>query len=266
MGSFADFKKKSAIQGAADIPQAAVKLPSNGKKATIRPMKVKEQKEFLKAFEKQDEFLLNEAFDHILAKCVDSIDGDAYDGDTLCVQDRTFLLIKIRQLTSGDKIKIAHFIQEKNKVEQIDVDLSQFEVLYRDDEINKEIVLNDAVKVIVGPVTRKNEKDIEQYLKKKGPTNKDSMIERRYCAYAAIIKEIWFTETKEDNKKETNKVDASFSDIVEFITDFNGDKDLKKLDEYATTLDFGIKLKFPINVEGYQNDQEEASLLSFFIM
>lgn len=265
MGSFADFKKKVAIQGATDIPQAVVKLPSNGKRATIRSMKVKEQKEFLKAFEKQDEFLLNEAFDHILAKCVDSIEGDAYDGDVLCVQDRTFLLIKIRQLTSGDKIKIPHFIQEKNKVEQVEVDLSQFAVVYHEGDVEQEIVLSDNVKVIVGPVSRKNEKDMEQYLKKKGTANKDSVIERRYCAYAAIIKEIWYTETKDD-KKETNKVDASFGDTVEFITDFNSDKDLKKLDEYVATLDFGIKLKFPVSIEGYQNDNEEASVLSFFII
>ena len=44
------------------------------------------------------------------------------------------------------------------------------------------------------------------------------------------------------------------------------DKELKEIDDYAATLDFGIKLKFPIAIDDYSNENEEAHLLSFFIV
>lgn len=260
MTTFSDFKKKYSIDQSKEIPQGAVTLPSNGTKATIRPMKVKEQKDFLKAFEKKDEFLLNEAFDRILSSCVISVDDKPYDNDVICVQDRTFLLIKIRQLTSGDKIKIPHYSADSDKVQQIEVDISKFPVETHEGNLNSEIDVSESVKLVLGPVTRKNEKDLEKYLKSKGDL-KDSVIERRYCAYAALIKEI----KSKDDKGEWSKVDATYENMVEFVTSHCSEKELKQIDEYTKTLDFGIRLKLSDAAES-SDVNDEASLLSFFII
>lgn len=270
MASFADIKKKIALERAstAGVGQASVSLPSNGDKVIIRPMKVKEQKEFLKAFEKQDEFLINEAFDKILESCVESVNGELYDGDNICVQDRIFLLIKIRQLTSGDKIKIAHVIGDtdekgKNKVEQVEIDLTTLKVdTFEGDNIQGEIEVSSTIKVILGPVTRKTEKQLEAWIKKKNA--KDSLIDRRYAAYASLIKQIL---QKNEETGAYEKVDATFDQLVEFITDVCTEKEIKKIEEYAGKLDFGIRLSHPVSSKDgtYNNEKEELSLLSFFI-
>lgn len=263
--SFKDFKKKFVIDNNKDIPQAIVELPSNRKKATLRAMKVKEQKEFLKALEKRDEFLINEAFDKILTACVLTVNDEAFDGDTLCVQDRMFLLLKVRQLSSGDKITIPHVIEVdgKEKTEQIEVDMTKFNVTYKDGELNKEVMINPTTKILLGPSTRKNEKDLETWIKTKG-VSKESLIERRFAAYATLLKEIWFIP--EDSKdREWVNVPVTFSDAVEFVTDACTEKNLKQFEEYAKELDFGIKLVVPVNVNGYSNPSEEVNLISFFI-
>lgn len=260
--SFNDFKKKHALEISKDAPQAIVTLPSDGTKVTLRPMKVREQKEFLKAMEKKDEFLLNEAFDNILNTCVISINDGGFDNDKICVQDRMFLLIKIRQLSSGDKIKIAHYIEKTEKVEQIEVDMTKFQIETATEPLIKEIQLTPNTKVVLGPVTRKNEKDMEKWLKSKN-VNKESLIERRYCAYAAFIKEIHFIP---DGETEYKKVEVNFDQLVEFIIDSCSEQQLKQFDEFAKTLNFGIKLIYPVKVDGYENEKEEVSLISFFIV
>jgi hypothetical protein len=265
MSSFKDFKKKFVINNNKEMPQAVVELPSNRQKTLIKAMKVKEQKEFLKALEKRDEFLINEAFDKILTSCVLTVNEEPFDGDKLCVQDRMFLLIKIRQLSSGDKILIPHVIvvDEKEKTEQIEVDMTKFNVVYKEGNLNKEVLLNPTTKIILGPSTRKNEKDLENWIKTKG-VSKDSLVERRFAAYATLIKEIWFIP--EDSKdKSWEQVTLNFAEAVEFVTDACTEKDLKQFEEYAKELDFGIKLIVPVNVEGYNNPEEEVNLISFFI-
>lgn len=266
--SFKDFKKKFVIDANKDAPQAVVELPSNRAKAAIRGMKVKEQKEFLKALEKRDEFLINEAFDKILSSSVLSIDDNSFDGDKLCVQDRMFLLIKIRQLSSGDKITIPHVITDsegKERTEQIEVDMTSFKVEYKEGKLNKEVFLNDDTKIILGPSTRKNEKDLEKWIKNKGIA-KDSLVERRFSAYATLIKEIWFKPTDEKgNKSDWEQVTISFDEIIEFVIDACSEKDLKQFEEYVKELDFGLRLKVPVKLENYQNDEEEVNLISFFI-
>lgn len=263
--TFKDFKKKFVIENNKEIPQATVELPSNRKKATLRAMKVKEQKEFLKALEKRDEFLINEAFDKILTSCVLTVNEQPFDGDALCVQDRMFLLIKIRQLSSGDKITIPHVIEVdgKEKTEQIEVDMTKFDVMYKEGDLNKEVMINSTTKILLGPSTRKNEKDLETWIKTKG-ISKESLVERRFAAYATLLKEIWFIP-EESKTGEWEQVPVTFSDAVEFVTDACTEKDLKQIEEYAKELDFGIKLVVPVNKDGYNNPAEEVNLISFFI-
>ena len=266
--SFKDFKKTVVINNNKDAPQASVDLPSNRAKALIRPMKVKDQKDFLKALEKRDEFLINEAFDKILSACVISINDEPFDNDKICVQDRMFLLIKIKELSSGSKINIPHVITDsegKEKTQQIEVDMSTFNIVYKEGDVEQEMFINPDTKLILGPSTRKNEKDLEKWIKTKA-VSKESIVERRFSAYATLIKEIWFRQTDEKGeKKDFEQISTSFDETVEFVIDVCTDKDLRKFEEYAKELDFGIKLVVPVHLPGYDNDNEEVNLISFFI-
>lgn len=263
--SFNDFKKKFSIDTNKSISTHSVVLPSDGSKALIKPMRVKEQREFLKALEKKDEFLVNEAFDKILSNCVESIDGNPFDNDLLCIQDRTYLLIEIRKISTPDKIvKISHIDQATQKVyNDIPVDLSQLKVIPSSRKVLwEDIELNEFTKIRLGPVTRKNEKDLEAWVKAK---SKDSVIDRRYCAYAALVKKFF---AKDDNGEYIEVDGAKFSDIHDFIINNCSQDHLALFDDYVKSLDFGIKLTFHFknDEDGIDRPEEEANLISFFIM
>jgi hypothetical protein len=261
--TFDDFKKKFSIETNKTIPQDVVELPSSGAKATIRPMKVREQKEVLKALEKRDEFLINEALDAILSNCVITIDDAAFDGDKLCIQDRTYLLMRIRQLTTGPKAKISHVSNKTGKVhENIEIELDKLPVdKYQGTNLNQAIDVAEGIRLHLGPVTRKNEKDIEKYLK----ANKDNtLIDRRYAAYAAIIKSV---SMKTEGADTYEKLNLTFDQALEFVNKMTAQQDLDKIDEYIKKeLDFGLRLTFNFKDGDYENPKEELTLISFFIM
>lgn len=266
--NFNDLKKRFVLDSSKTIPQGIAELPSNGAKVTFSPMKVKQQKEFLKALEKKDETLINEAFDHILNACVSMVDDKPFDVDSLCVQDRTFLLIRIRQLTSGPEVKITHICPKSEVVyNNIPIDLNTLQIEpYKGTSITQELDLTPSIKVILGLVTRKDEKDIERWIKNKSKDN--SVIDRRYCVYASIIKNIKMKkEVKENEQAIYEDIPVTFDQKVEFITDACAQKDLALFDEYIKTLDFGIRLRFHFKSDaGYENENEEANIISFFIM
>lgn len=263
MVDFNDFKKSLAKNK--DISEDVITLPSNkNTKLTIRPMKVKEQRAILKALEKKDEYLVNTAFDQLLERCVISVDGESFDCDDLIIQDRSYVLIKIRQLSTGNEAKISHICPVSGKVvNDIEIDLNDLDVDFFDDEeeLAKEIQLSDSVKVKVGPVTRKDEKQMDKWAK--NSKDKDSIIDKRYCAYASIIKEIQF---KGEDAEDFEKVETTYEQKVQFVVDSCSHKDLEKFDEYLKTLDFGIRLKFHFKSDEYENEEEEVNLISFFIM
>lgn len=265
MSNFSDFKKKFVLELNKEIPQDIVELPSGFGKATIIPMKVKEQKDFLKALEKQDEYLINEAFDKILSRCVVAINGEPFDLENLCIQDRTFLLISIRKLI-GTKAKISHVCPVSQKVyNDLEVDLNKMEVEYfKGQALEKTIDVSENIKIKLGTVTRRDEKEIEKWIKSHTKMKEDkSLVDKRYCAYAAVIKEVSF-KNSETGKYESEEL--SFENKVELITDMCTQAIIDDIDEYIKTLDFGIKLYFPFKSEEYENEKEEAMLISFFIM
>lgn len=262
MVDFNDFKKRIAIDINKSIPTAAVELPSNGAKALIRSMKVKDQKDFLKALEKKDEYLINECFDMILSTCVESIDGKGFDNDLLCIQDRSYLLLKIREVTTGPLAKISHICPQSGKVvNDIEIDISKLPVdKFLGKDINQTVDLTENIRVVLSPVTRKIEKEIESWFKKQ--PGEASMVDRRYCAYAGVIRKV-LVKTGE----EYEEVDGlTFDKRLEFLTQYCPPQQLKKLDDYMSILDFGIRPVFHFKSDVYENEKEEANLISFFIM
>lgn len=258
---FDDIKKKIALETNKTIPQGVVDLPSNGAKALIRPMKVREQKEVLKALEKGEEYLINEAFDAILANCVITINDEPFDSDKLCIQDRAYLLIKVRELTTGPKAKIVHISPETQKKHDVELELDKLVInKYQGTGLYKSIDIAPSVKMNLGPVTRKNEKAIEAYMREN--KKESSLVDRRYAAYAAILKSL----TAETEEGGTEVVELTFAQSLEFISSLT-QKELDLFDNYIKSeLNFGIDLHFHLKDGSYDNPKEELALLSFFIM
>lgn len=259
MTKFDDFKKKFATEISKNIPQDVVELPSGAGKATIIPMKVKEQKDFLKALEKQDEYLINEAFDKLLTKCVISINGNACDIDRLCIQDRSYLLLMIRKLTNP-KAKISHICPVSEKVySNIEIDMNNLVTEnFEGTSLTKELLLTPNIRLLLGPVYRKDEKDVESWLKVKSKDK--SIIDKKYCGYAAVVKEIVI----KNEKDEWEVQQFSFDNKVEFIIEMCPQSVTASIDDFIKTLNFGIKTTFNFKSDDFEGEQE-AMLISFFM-
>ena len=259
MSKFDDFKKKFAVEINKDIPQDIVTLPSGFGQATLIPMKVKEQKDFLKAIEKQDEYLINEAFDRILTKCVFSINGNPCDVDSLCIQDRSFLLLMIRKLTNP-KAKISHICPVSEKVyNNIEIDMNTLQTKnFENESLTETVTITPNVKAVLGPVYRRDEKEVEKWLKVKSKDK--SIIDKKYCGYAAVVKEILV----QNDKSEWIKEELSFDNKVEWLVEVCPKSVTDSIDKFINTLDFGIKTAFNFKSDVYEGEQE-AMLISFFM-
>jgi hypothetical protein len=257
---FRDLKRKISIDRTNDIPEYSSELPYLKRKVTYRAMKNKELKSFLKAMERRDEYAINKALDDILESCVATVDNDPYDNDSIYTQDRIFLLVKVRQATLGDVAKFPHvFAEDKDPVE-VQVDLNEFPVIYKDEPIEQIVELTSGVRVVLGAVTRGTEKQMEDWLKRNA--SKDSMVDRRYSAYAALIQKV---EMLDDNKEDWDEVTLTYADKVKFVEEYCSPGDIEKFDTISDKLDFGIKLVFNFKHEDYENESEEINILSFFI-
>lgn len=258
--NFADLRKKVAVKNK-DVPENVIELPYRRAKATFRPMLNRELKSFLKALEKKDEYLINEALDTILENCVNSVNGEDFDNDKLSIIDRTFLLLQIRRATLGNVAKFPHMNEKISDPVEVEVDIDDFEVVYKDDAIDKLIDLMPGVRVTLGPITRNDEKQMERYIKSKGSRN--SIIDRRYCSYAALVQSIEMED--EENPGEWDKVNVTYDDKVKFVSDFCGPTHSEQFDEFSKNFDFGVKMEFSFNHGTYSNEKEEINLISFFI-
>lgn len=262
---FKKFKNSIVKEKNTNIPQAIVELTADRRRAAIRPMSVKDQKEFLKAMEKQDQYLINQAFDSILERCVDNIEGAPFNGDDLPLQDRTYLLLKIRQQTTGDKTKITHIHPKTGEpVPDVEIDLKEaLQVKYFEGTtLTKELKLTDNVKVLLGPVLRKDEKELDTWCRK--TENKDSIVNRKYASYATLIKKVFYIDP--ETKTLSEVTDLTFDNKVDIVTDCFDLKQTQEVEDFVKTLDFGATVKFRFDDKnGYVNDNEEVNFISFFI-
>lgn len=261
MGNFTDLRKKLA-QERSSVPEFSVQLPYLKKNATFRAMKNKELKNFLKALEKKDEYLINEAFDRILDNCVVNVEGHtSFEPDNLTIQDRTYLLLQIRRESRGNIANFPHVIDGHDTPIEVEIDIDELLVEYKDEPVEDEIKIKDtSFTIVLGPPTRGDEKDMENWLKTHGAKN--NMADRRYCSYATIIKQV--KVESEDGQEVYN---LTYDEKVKLISDHLQPSDIVPLTEFVEKeLDFGVKLEFHCVSGDYENESEEINILSFFII
>jgi len=253
---------KARLSKNKEFSECVAELPYLRRKATYRPMKNKEIKSFLKALEKKDEYLINQSLDEILEECVLTIDGEPFNPDEICTQDRTFLLVRIRQSSIGDEAKFPHIYDEDKPPKEVEIDISDLETTYLEQEIKEPVEVSGGVKIYVEPILRKTEKEMEKWIKTHAA--RDSVIDRRYCALAALVGKV---EIKNDDDDEVwDEVDLSYADKVKFLVEYCNPRDLEKIEKAADKLKFGIDMTFHFQHDDYEIEKEEINLLSFFII
>lgn len=254
-------QKLQATQSSAHME---VDLCYSGEKAFVKPLKVNDKKEVLKAIESKNEALVNKVFDNILQKYVE-FENTSTNYENITLQERFQLLTYIRTANGDKEASIAHQCPECNKVtKDITYDLSELHLKIYDGKSEDEVVVipldaNNRVEILIKPLSRSDERTVEKYCKNE---KIETMTERSMVYIAASIKKI---NVIIDNNK--NSVDLSdFSKKVEYYKKLDGSTD-DKIKEVVKRFDFGVKmpLDFTCSHCGYHEASDEVNVAVFFI-
>lgn len=250
-----DLKKLYATQSGDEI---AIDLCFTGRKAYIKPMKVRDKKDILKAIESKDEKLIHKNFDDIIEKYVTLEDNR--NTDDLTVQERYQVLVAIRRAAAGDVAKLAH---QCPKCEHINKDIifdmnniitKNFEATDTVDSID---VANGSIKIILSPIRREDEKKLEKIIFDKKITLTS---ERQFIMMAGYIHKVVISQNDI-----TSEVSMNMEERIDFFENLRA-SDLDKITNYIKKTDFGVTLPFNFKCEkcGYTSE-EEANVAVFFI-
>lgn len=227
--------------------------------AHFSALKIKDKKDLLKSIESKDEAAINRNFDRIIEKYVTFVPEISIEEITM--QERYQILTYMRRAAAGDSAKIFHQCPECEKVnEDIDYDLSNMVVNFFDSDkkINNIVEVGTKIKVYLGPMTRKDEREIEDLVKKK---KIKSNTEKQLISLIGIIKKVEMSD--EDI---IGEVTLTPEEKLEFFEELN-QSIIDNIVDYMKSVESGVKmpLDFTCKYCGYHNEDEEASIAAFFI-
>lgn len=222
-------------------------------------LKIKDKKELLKSIESKDEDAINRNLDRIIEKYV-RFDPEI-SSDDITIQERYQVLTYMRRAAAGDSVKIVHQCPECEKVNtDIDYDLSNMRVDMYDPskEEGNVVKIGKKVSVYLGPMTRKDEREVEDLIKQR---KIKSTTEKQIVSLVGMIKKVEMTD--EDI---VGEVRLSSSEKLDFFEDLD-QTFIDDMVKYMKTVETGVKLPFSFSCEhcDYHNDEEEASVAAFFI-
>jgi hypothetical protein len=260
--SFQDIKRAYAMSAKAAPTQTT--LCYSGKPVVVRPLKMRDKKEFLKVLEKDDDVLIDTCIDSLIEKYVADDNDNPVTAASLVDQERHQLLMLIRRAsTTQESVEISHVCPQcKTNTRNIVFDLKNVIVnnFKKPDGLTDMIVSkNDSIKFTVGILTRGETVEIEKFIQSK---SFDTKVEKEFVYLASTVKEIYLVV--DDIEK---KVLPSIAERVEFVESLSFD-DFDKIKKYFdSTGPYGLLLQFAFDCPTckYKNDKEEAKIVSFFI-
>jgi predicted RNA-binding Zn-ribbon protein involved in translation (DUF1610 family) len=256
--SITDLKRAFATKSS---PEHSVKLCYSQAEVYIKPLKIKDKKEVLKAIESKNEVVINKALDEILEKYCEMVDGTEFSVNKLTSQERQQLLVHIRCAAAGETVKIMHECPTCGHINK-DLPYSLKNMVVKnyvkpagDDTIK---LANDSIFIKLSPITREKELEIERYVKKNKIV---SSTEKNFILMAGVIKSI---EMAQDDIR--SEVKLSIDELIEFFENLPA-SELEKISEYFKNNDFGIKMPLDFKCEkcGHEGE-EEVNVAVFFIV
>lgn len=115
-------------------PITTLTVPSNGKKISVRPMLVKEEKLLLMAKERKQVGEVLAAIKQVVGNCI--IDKN-FDIDKISIFDLEYLFLQLRAISVSNVVKVSYEDPEDNKTYDFDIDLQKIEVIMPKDSNNK---------------------------------------------------------------------------------------------------------------------------------
>lgn len=254
-----------------EIPQIRFVLPGSGQEIFMRPFTTKEQKAILKAMEKEDPELIGQAFDALIQSCVLS---EGFNVDDLYSKDRDAILIRLRAESVKDDFTFKWKCEDEKCKSENDyvttIDKINFDKL-KNQNMEKTIELSDRNNtfLVVGMISRGDEKDMMSYVKRNSQGIKDgfSKAEILNGALASAIKGMIVIEEIDGKEQKKSFDDLSFNDKVAIIDEITMD-DRKQIQDFISSIDkFGYDLDINVRCRKCGLQQTHTmEWLSFFIM
>lgn len=257
--SFQDIKKAYFDKAQKEI----VQLCYSGKSIQIKPLKIKDKKEFLKYIEQDDKDALDNFIDQLIEKYTLDINEEPIVAKDLVEEEREQILMLLRKISSDIEVMdVDHICPACKQINtNIKFNFSNVHVDYFKKPEGMDDLLevgNKRIKFQIAKLTRKDILDVNDYINKNSIKSK---VEKEFIYLAATIKEIYLV-IDDIEKKYIPKTEEK----VKFVEDLKFD-DFNKIKEYfEKTVKFGVKANFDFKCIHCQYEgKEEVSLANFFI-
>jgi hypothetical protein len=256
------------------VPDIRYVLPGSKEEIFMRPFTTLEQSIILKAMEKEDSALIQEAFDKILVNCVTNKN---FNPLKLYSKDRECLLITLSKESVKDTISHTHKCEHCSFENELKINIDDLK--YEDcveGSIMEKIITFDSYDFTVKLMntTREDELKIVN-VSKKNNKNEISQSDVFSSSFASVIKQYKVTTQKEVLKNGVPEVvtvesfeDLKFEDRLEIYKQLSM-SDKKKIEAYFKELkSYGYDLNVE-NIECSKCKEKcdvKLSWFSFFIM
>lgn len=215
----------------------ACELPSDGRTITFKPFTTGQIKKLLAYENSDDPFIIEHILDDIITECVISED---FDLDALLLQDRFYLLLKIRERSKGDAYNYTYKCP-KCKFETVgNIKISELEVSPMDVDTTP-IILNDQLSVSMKLITRGEQKEVYKMLSDAKLTVDQKIVEAATMSIALSM-DVFFADGEED-------ANVSLKDKMELINYGLPASIFELMKEWLTNNDYGIKFKVLITCD-----------------
>jgi hypothetical protein len=144
--SFEDIHKQLLIKSQV----TSINLCFTGTPVTIRQLKVKEKKEFIKVTESNNDKLIEKAIDDLIEKVATYEDSEPVIGSKLINQEREQLLFEIRKISSNDtEFTLDHACEKCQHVDSVKVPYSSIVTTNFDTTYDISVELNSDKNLII---------------------------------------------------------------------------------------------------------------------
>jgi hypothetical protein len=201
-----------------EIPEIRYVLPGSKEEIFMRPYTTREQKHILKAIEKQDDALIEEAFDQLLKVCVTS---SKFDPNKLYAKDRECLLIEISKESVKDDYNHRWTCEECQTPNQQKIRLDDINIFSKIESyvVETEIDFEDCdFTVRVSNPKREDEKNILAFARKEAGTyGTPSQTDMRNATLASVMKKYKKKIQKQVKNSTTGELEDTTIEVYEDI-------------------------------------------------
>jgi hypothetical protein len=251
------------LEATSSAAHMEVELCYSLRKAFIKPLKVLDKKELLKAMENKNENLVNKVFDNILEKYVEIEDfNDSMD--SLYMAERQQLLASIRTANGDDTASIIHVCPGCENANTINYDLSNLSIKNYVPNEDNDVVTHDigngiTVEYHIKPLTRVDEKMAENNINQEKITLET---EKYMIRMSGFIHKIIVIRDGERSPVEFK----SYSDKINIYKNLDGVIE-SKIKTVLRRFDFGVKMPFQFKCQHceYEEKNDEVNVGAFFI-